>query len=117
MTRDELRSAALKSPPRKRVPVEYNGVQFELLAPTILQRKQILEKARSPGADSASIFEMAEWAAIYCTVIPGTKERIFEDTDQATLSEQAVNGFIDKVVESLPALLNTEEDPKSGNVA
>lgn len=113
--RDELRSIALKSPPRKRVPVEYAGAEFELLSPTILERKMILEKAKKDG-ESASMFEIAEWAAIYCTVIPGTTEKIFEETDIATFGNMGVNGFLDRVIEAIPELLNTAEDPKLESV-
>lgn len=108
--RDSLRSAAFQGTPAKRIPLQYNGCDFELLAPTVKLRKLIMGKAKRES--SPSILDMHEWVAIYCTVEPGTDTRIFDETDFETFENMQMGAFLDIVGEHTPALLNVVESPK-----
>ena len=110
MNRDELRSVAFKSPQAKRVLIKYQDTDFELLAPTVSERAQILRK---PGKDNPSILDLNIWIAIFCTVTPGTTERVFEETDEEAFQNMQMGGFLDTVGEHSTTLLNIQSSPKN----
>lgn len=112
--RNKLRSAALKSPERKRVEINYNGEVFELLAPLVHERKEILRKAKIGDGKDPTILDMSEWVAIICTVIPGTTEKVFDETDIEAFRNMGMGGFVDKVSAKAPLLLGfaSEEEKK-----
>jgi hypothetical protein len=104
--RDELRSAAFKNPDRLRIPFKFNEKDFELLSPTVAQRREILKRSKRADAATPTILDMQEWTAIFCTVVPGTCERVFEETDHGSFEEMSMGGFLDTVGSHTFSLLN-----------
>ena len=106
MNRDELRSAAFKSTPRKRDEIEINGVKFEIVQPLVKDREEIADKA------DGNQTKLLIYAVIAMTVVPGTDEKVFEDSDYETFRNQAVGGVLDNIAEKVLAFLNVEKDTK-----
>ena len=109
MNKDELRSAAFKSPPVKRIPFEYNGTKFELVSPTVAERRTILQK---PNKDNPSMLDIQIWVAIMCTVVPGTTTKVFEETDVASFENMTMEGFLDECSPYCLELINATKTPK-----
>ena len=97
--RDNLRSAALASKPRKRVKFTYNDQEFELLAPTVGQYIEISKKSNT--AVDSSI-----WTLIKLTVEPGSMTTVFEDTDYNTFLGQSLDGFMVAAKDALVEVLS-----------
>ena len=114
MTKNALREAAFNNPPVKRVEFEYNGQGFELLAPTVRRRRDILQKQEK---DNPSLLDIQIWVAIECTVEPGTTTRIFEDTDLEAFENMTMNGFIDAVGEHCLELINVVTPSKKAKAS
>jgi len=53
--------------------------------------------------------DMILWGAIYCTYVPGTDDKVFEESDYAVLSEQPSGGIVDKLGKVALDLLNVED--------
>lgn len=106
--RDSLRSAALTGKPRKRAKFTYNDKEFELIAPSVGQYLDISKKA-------TTAIESSVWTLIKLTVIPGTMDTVFEDTDYATFMGQSLDGFMvaakDALVEVLSEATADEKKP------
>lgn len=105
-TRDQLRSAAFKDVPRKRKTISINGQEFELLQPLVKDRTEFVKKGEQ---DSMA---MLIQAVISMTVVPGTTEPVFEDSDYELFNNQTVGGFLDQVSEELLEFMNLEVNEK-----
>jgi len=114
MSKGDLRSAAFNNPPRKRIPFKYNDQDFELLAPTVSKRKFILQKSKS---DEPSILDIQIWTCLECTVLPGTTEKVFEETDHETFENMSMNGFLDQAARHCLALMNVDKSAKEASAS
>jgi hypothetical protein len=102
-TRDTLRSAAFKSKPRKRSEFTYEGNTFEIISPTVGQYTKIVNK----GGDSVAT---SIWAIIFLTVLPGTTDTVFEDTDYDTFLGQSLDGFMLSAQDAITTALSRGEE-------
>lgn len=104
--RDILRSKALSSKPKKKAKFTYDGVEFELVAPSVGQYMEISKKSKT-SIDSSI------WTLIYLTIDPTTGETVFEDTDYNTFLGQSLDGFMVAAKDALVAVLQeANEDEK-----
>lgn len=103
--RDRLRTAAFSTEGAvKSTILNFNGEEFELKAPTVGLRQDLLKKATVDGA--LDPIELYIWLAIECSCEPGTKNKIFADTDYNTFKGLYSGGFLDELIEVCPTLLN-----------
>jgi hypothetical protein len=105
MNRDEMRSRLLAPVKRKRKTVTVNGADFELLQPLVKEREEFT-KFSDNGA------ELVSRAIIAMAVMPGTEERIFEETDIEAFKNQCVGGLIDQVAEEIVEFVRVSETEK-----
>lgn len=114
LTKSDIRAGLLgNSGRRKRVNVEFNNVTFELLQPTVGQRADIM-KSSTDSQGNINPMDYPVYALLQLAVVPGTNERIFDDTDVDTIREDLVGGFVDKAVPELNKLINVENEIKNG---
>lgn len=124
--RDALRTAALKTRAPKSKIVEFEGIAYEVRAPTVETRGKILERAGvldddaakkakgSKAKHDAAALQVA--AVIACTFVPGepgaeaSSETVFEDADVARLLIEPAGGIVDVLGEVALAFLNTSMD-------
>ena len=100
--------------------VEYNGVKVEIRQPTIeeralLNQRCITEYDNGPDRDPTVKFDHFEffmWSIIQNTYVPGTDERVFEDTDYAVLKKLPTGSFMDVFQEPAARLMNVNVDVK-----
>lgn len=111
-TRDELRSAAFKGKPKKRAKFSYEGNDYELVAPTVGEFVKISDKSKNTVDTSV-------WSLIYLTVIPGTLDKVFEDTDYNTFMGQSLDGLMISAKDALVEVLSgvQEDEKKLTNVS
>lgn len=106
MSRDHLRSLALQGTPRKRAEFEYNGAKFEVLEPTVAQFTKIVKK-------SDTNIDTSIWAMIYLTVVPGTMENVFEETDYQTFMGQSLDGMMTAAKSAITEVMIKDSEGKA----
>ena len=116
--RDAIRASAFQSRKAKSQIVNFEGVDYEVRAPSvrararILERGGVLEEVDSKGkkAKSKDVGALSIAAVIACTFVPGTDERVFDDGDFDSLLDAPVGSLVDAL--STPAFdfLNTNKD-------
>lgn len=123
--RDSLRSAGLKSRPAKSQIVKFDGNEYEVRAPSVRQRGQILVKAgiaasaapdksgkpAEPKAPDMARLQVV--AVIASTYAPGTDERVFEDADFDGLADSNSGDLVDALAEPALAFLNASMDKEA----
>ncbi|QDP62304.1 MAG: hypothetical protein Unbinned8472contig1000_4 [Prokaryotic dsDNA virus sp.] len=102
-TRDELRSVATASKERRREKFSFGGKDFEVLAPTVGEYMKI--KRKSKDTDDLSV-----WAMIFLLVVPGTTERVFDDTDYNMFMNQGFDGILSSAQDALISVLLGAQD-------
>lgn len=110
--RDELRSAAFKSVPRKRFSFTHNGKEFELLEPTNADTTLLKQKL---GVDSDEVSGLI-WMVILLTVIPSTNERVFEDTDFDSFKNQTFEGFLSSATKAVNMASDVKKTQESSEM-
>lgn len=99
--------------------VEYNGDKFEIRQPSVSVRSKILKKSSiSDDIDDFGKVEfdkMQIFAVIYCTYIPDTDERVFDESDIPALKDQPTDSFVDEFAAEAMKLMNAkpQEDAKN----
>lgn len=116
--RDTLRQATLgaKKTFRSEI-VEFEGSSFEIRQPTIKARAELRAKCTSTKNEGVAfdMFEFLVWAVIHNTFVPGTDERVFDDTDYDSLVKSPTGGFVDEFSEVAAKLINVETSSKKKN--
>lgn len=106
--RDELRSKALKSKPRRRKTFTYSGSDYQIIEPTVGEYMKIKNKSKGDSQDQSI------WTMITLTVIPDTEEKIFEETDYKDFLGQTFDGIMfaaqDALVEIFNEMSNTGKE-------
>lgn len=110
--RSQLRSAIFTAKPfrSKIVTDEATGTQYEVRQPSIRDRAAIRSQAFSTrdGETSFDPFEFILRAAIHCTYVPGTDEKVFDDADYDDIVAMPAGGIIDELSSAASALCNVE---------
>ncbi|MFA6300688.1 MAG: hypothetical protein WC642_16080 [Nocardioides sp.] len=112
-TRDDLRKATLGTTHApKKDSVEFNGADLEVRLPSITVRDEISDSAK----DKDGKWRQARWnasAAIHCTFIPGTTQKVFEPSDLPVLLEVPAGSYVDQIAMKVQALLFSAADADS----
>lgn len=99
--------------------VEYNGDKFEIRQPSVSIRSKILKKASvSDDFDDFGKVEfdkMQIYAVIYCTYIPDTDERVFDESDIPALKDQPTDSFVDEFATVAMRLMNARAEADAKN--
>lgn len=108
--RDDLRAATLgaKAEFKKEI-VSFGGVELELRQPSVKQRKDLFKRCMDENG-RVEAMEYLTWGVLYCTFVPGTNERVYDDTDYDALMEKPSGGFLDKFGAIIGALMNVDDD-------
>ncbi len=126
-SRDKLRAASVgaKKNFRNQI-VEWGDVEFEVRQPTVGAKSEIMRKARVPMTDNPEeaigkidYAAMQAWSVIFCTFVPGTDERLFDDTDFNSIIDSPSGGYVEKLGRAAMELLNEApiEDAKNSEEA
>lgn len=98
---------------------EWDGKEFEIRQPSVSARSKILQKAQQkPGMENLGDVELSKmqiYSVIYCTFVPGTNERVFDEGDIPALIEQPTDSFVDKFASTAMRLMNAKAEEKAKN--
>lgn len=96
----------------RRESVEFEGDAFEFIQPTLGERKSIVASVRNEDGEVDDIALMVE-SVIALTVVPGTTDRVFEDTDRESMLGMPSGSFVEKFAEKAVQVLvgGVEEGP------
>ncbi len=125
--RDSIREKALASRPGKTKLVTFDGVDYEIRAPSVRARDEIFAKsglfeaaADKTGKTKQDSASLQVWAVIACTYIPrdpaevtagAEPERVFDDGDFAFLESRPSGDITDALSPSCIELVNVSHDP------
>ncbi len=107
-TRSLLRSAALQSKPMRRSSFEYNGQVFEVVAPTVRERREATKESK----DAAGVLDETKFIyllLISCVVVPGTDDKVLDRTDFDSFMEARDQDFAEAAAPVLTELLGKDE--------
>lgn len=116
-SRDKIRAATVGAEKNftKNI-VDYNGIKIEIRQPSIGGRAEIMRKCKTTFKDmdgeERETFDMWEFltmAVIYCSYVPGTEEKVFEEGDYESIFESPTGSFIDEFSTELIKILNVDE--------
>lgn len=133
--KEQIRSKTIgaKANFRKEI-VEVNDIKVEVRQPSVSERGKIMKrsrdsekvetaakgkKAKDVGAEdvlsSLDYGKMQAWATIYCSYVPETDEKVYEEQDFEALLNRPAGGFVDKLSTAAMNLMNVqaEEDAKN----
>lgn len=111
--REALRASALKTRQPRKAVVEFEGQTYEVRAPTVKQRSEILERAGvldEKKAKKTDTGRMQVVAVVSCTFDPESGERVFENADIEALLEDPAGGIVDALSVPAIAFLNASND-------
>ena len=112
--RDQLRASTVgKRIELKRKIVEWEGKEYELRQPNLRERKRLREKILTDtGVD---IFDAMVWLTIWQTYVPGTDERVFDDTDYEIFLNNPSGSFVDNFGSEIVLMSNLDLGEIRGN--
>lgn len=135
--RDAIRSKTLGAEKNfASTTLEVHGEDVEVRQPTVAGKGRIIQKCKLSVDDmpeqgesdeesneqiaqvmmqKVNMSEMKTWAAIYCTYVPGTDERVFDEVDFDALMKQPAGSWADDLGTEAMQLMNAkpEEDAKN----
>jgi hypothetical protein len=113
--RDALRAATVGAKKQFRTKIEViNGEEFEVRQLSVKDRMDVYNKATKNGVLDPLQFQI--WAVISTVYVPGTNEKLYDETDYEGLVTQPTGGFLDQLSEAAVAMLNPEEKPTKDSV-
>lgn len=123
--RDQLRGATVgKKPEFRHEIVKVGDHEFEVRQPSVATRSKMIKKCNvkvggsmDDAVEKLDYSALQVWSVIYCTFVPGTDERVFEDGDFNHLQNQPAGGFVDELGQAAMKLMNVdpEEDAKNSD--
>jgi starvation-inducible outer membrane lipoprotein len=108
--RDALRSKTVGAPKNFRSKVvTVDGDDFEVRQLSVRGRLDVYNRSTKNGILDPLQFQI--WAVIATCYVPGTAEKVFDDTDYDLLVDQPTGSFVDKLSEAAIEMLGTEAKP------
>lgn len=117
MSKDALRTLTLgsnKKFQRKQVTIE--GQTFEVRQPSLKERGDFRKKAMKISSDDEGkgqadfdIFEFQINAVINLTLVPGTDEKVFEESDRQAFESSPAGGWFDQLASVATELCNVSD--------
>jgi hypothetical protein len=113
--RDKLRAKSVGAAKRfRKEVVTVDGDDFEVRQLSVRDRMDVYNRATKNGVLDPLQFQI--WAVISTVYVPGTDERVFEDTDYESLVKQPTGSFVDKLSEAAVNMLGAEAKPTNDSV-
>ena len=105
--RDKIRTAIVGAKKRYSSEiVDFNDVQIEVRQLSISDRKDCMSKAIDTKTQVADILKLQVHSVIASSYVPGTDEKVFEDTDYDVISDCISGGYADVLWEAIQRLSN-----------
>ncbi len=117
MSKDALRALTLGASKKfKRETVIIEGQTFDIRQPSLKERGDFRKKAMKLGQDAEGkgqadfdIFEFQINAVIALTLVPGTDEKVFDDSDREAFESSPAGGWFDKLASVATELCNVSD--------
>lgn len=115
-TRDAIRSATVgaKSDFKSEI-VEWGDVKVEVRQMSIQERFELYKATMDDDDDKVDTLKWLIMLVVINTYVPGTNERVYEDTDFDLLVKQPTDGFIDKLADVAKELNGMGPSGDEGN--
>jgi hypothetical protein len=111
--RDKIRAATVGKKVNLRTKVfNYEGVDIEFRAPNLKVRRDLLNKSKGDNGE-LDMIEFIVQSVILCSFVPGTIERVFEESDRDVLLNQSTGSFVDIFGGEIAQLMVVEQDVKN----
>lgn len=114
--RDIIRSATVGSKKKYRTEiVELDGVKLEVRQLSLSDRREYIEKSIDTQTKQADLLKLQIYAILSSCYVPGTDERVFDETDFNTISNSISGGYADILWEAIQRLSNFTVDEAKKN--
>ncbi len=94
--------------------IEFDEMEIEIREPSVKVWGQILKAVTGIEKDNTSgkmeYDKYLIWSVIYCAFVPGTDEKIYEDTDYETLESYPKSGFVGEFSEIAMDMMNSNQE-------
>jgi|SRR6056297_941726 len=103
-------------------------VEVEIRQPSVGTRSILMKKSRDTKSseinadvsaadvlDSIDYGKMQVLSVIYCTFVPNTDERVFDEQDYKALINQPAGGFVDDISAIAMEFMNAEPEAEAKN--
>ena len=97
--------------------VEFNGVDIEIKEPSVKIWGQILKAVMTieDGVNKTEMDKYLIWSVIYCSFVPESNTRVFEDTDYESLEGFPRSGFVGEFSEIALEMMNSDAEKTEKN--
>lgn len=102
--------------------IKYEGIEIEIREPSVKVWGELLRNVTNIGdveegekASRADTDKYLIWSVICCSYVPGTDERVFEDTDYDSLSACPRSGFIGEFSDIAMTMMNADVETSEKN--
>lgn len=111
--RDQIRAATLgKKTQFKTKEFVYEGITVEFRQPNLKDRQLLINKSKTKDGEFDFV-EFLVWSVISNTYVPGTDERVFENSDYESMISKPSGSFVDKFGAEIAEIMNVEDDAKN----
>jgi len=114
--RDKIRAATVGSKKQYRKElVELEGAQVEVRQLSLLERRDYMSASLDKESNSVDLLKLQVNAIISSCYVPGTDEKVFEDTDEKAIGNSITGGYADTLWEAIQRLSNFSVDDAKKN--
>jgi hypothetical protein len=111
--RDKIRAATIGKKSQFRTKIfNYEGIEVEFKAPNLKDRKTLLNRAKGDNGD-LDMINFIVWSVILNTYIPGTNERVFDESDYDAMMNQGTGSFVDQFGQEVAEIMTAETNVKN----
>lgn len=112
--REKIREATVGSKKRfSSESVTFNGINIEVRQLSLVDRRDYMTQAIDTQTKQVDMLKLQVYSIIASCYVPGTDEKVFEDTDFNSISNSVTGGYADVLWEAIQRLSNfTVDDAK-----
>jgi hypothetical protein len=88
--------------------VEFNGVKIEVRQLSLIDRRDYMTRSIDRKTNQADMLKLQVYSVIASCYVPGTDEKVFDETDYNGISSSITGGYADILWEAIQRLSNIE---------
>lgn len=100
--------------------VEFDGMDIEIREPSVRDwgkiMKSVMGMNSEDGSNKMEYDKYLIWSVIYCAFVPGSDEKIYEDTDYDSLANFPRSGFVGEFSEIAMDMMNDNSEQTEKNL-
>lgn len=99
--------------------VQFDEMEIEIREPSVRDWGKIMKAVMSmnseEGSNKMEYDKYLIWSVIYCAFVPGSDEKVYEDTDYDALANFPRSGFVGEFSEIAMDMMNSDSEQTEKN--